>query len=143
MKELYSTQEAAEFLGIKSQSVTIAIAQKRLKAKKIGNKWFIEKNDMVQFADSKWKRLKPIPAGLITVIKASKKYKVSVNTIYHFLHYNKVKYKKLGTDPITFKEQDFVKYLSVREDKERNRIAKKNQIKLKQDQKAQRRRTIA
>ena len=143
MKEIYNTIETAALLGIQSQSVIIAINSKRLKAKKIGNRWFVEKNDLVQYSQNRWQRVKPVPEGFITVVKASEKYKISINSIYHFLHYNKAKYKKLGKNPIMFKEQDLVKYLSMKEDRERIRIARKKQIKLRQEQKAQRRRIIA
>jgi excisionase family DNA binding protein len=67
-QKLYSTQECALMLGVRTRRVQQFIKEGRLSAQKIGRLWFVREKDLQKFA------AKPRPTGNLTGLPRTPKH---------------------------------------------------------------------
>ena len=57
IKGIFTTDEAADYLGLSDVTICLYCRQGRIKAERLGNSWIIEKKDLDDF------KRKPRPVG--------------------------------------------------------------------------------
>lgn len=104
-KNLLSMRQAAILSKCTVSAISALIKKKRLKAERIGDRWWIQKEDLFDFWRTKYSRshstfegslLFDKKKGEYSASEAAKEVRINVQRMYYYLREEKLAYKKRG-----------------------------------------------
>ena len=101
-----SLKEAAAVMGVTTQCVRLAIINGRMKGKKISNHWYVTRNDIIKYQESKYQKDHHFSENEVSVKHAAKIKGCDIQQLYYLMRSGRLPFTKKSKAIYGIKKED-------------------------------------